>query len=133
MKARHNEATLNRPEGDRILDAPFVFIDIEKFSDQLKNEEAWKKNDRNGITVYKTDGFTMVLTWLHRDAVIMDNLVGGLISLHVLNGKIDFTVENGTTQLTKNQIITIHTGIMHTIHAREDSLLLITTRDEHQS
>ncbi len=130
METKYNEATLNRPKGERIIDAPFVFTDIKKFSKQLKEEKAWKKNDRNGITVYKTDDFTMVLTWLHKDAVIMDNVMGSLMSIQVLKGSIDFTIQSGKTRLEKKQIITVHTGVMHTIRAAEDTLILIITKGE---
>jgi hypothetical protein len=50
MEIKRNEATLNRPEGDRVIDAPFVFLDIPEFIHQVKKEKAWKKYDRNGIT-----------------------------------------------------------------------------------
>ena len=130
LETKFNEATLNRPKGERILDAPFVFTDIKKYSKQLREEKAWKKNDRNGITVYKTEGFTMVLTWLHKGAVIMDNALSGLISIQVLDGTIDFTVQSGKTRLEKKQIITIHPGVMHTLCAVEDTFLLIITKGE---
>ena len=130
METKFNEATLNRPKGERILDAPFVFTDIKKFSRQLLEEKAWKKNDRNGITVFKTDDLTMVLTWLHEGAVIMDNLVAGLIIIQVLKGAIDFTVQKGTTRLEKRQIITVHAGVGYAIRAMEDTLLLIITKGE---
>src|SRR5882757_5362165 len=104
MEIKYNEATLNRPKGERIIDAPLVFTDIKKFSKQLKEEKAWKKSDRNGITFYKSDDLTMLLTWLHEGAVIMDNLVGGLVSIQVLKGSIDFTVQSGRTRLEKKQI-----------------------------
>lgn len=131
METKYNEATLNRPKGERILDAPFVFTDIKKFSKQLKEEKAWKKNDRNGITFYKSADLTMVLTWLHEGAVIMDNLAAGLISIQVLQGSVDFTVQHdGRTRLEKKQIVTIHAGVMHTICAMEDTLLLIITKGE---
>ena len=130
METKFNEATLNRPKGERILDAPFVFTDIKKFSRQLLEEKAWKKNDRNGITVFKTDDLTMVLTWLHEGAVIMDNLVERLIIIQVLKGAIDFTVQNGSTRLEKRQIITVHAGVGHAIRAMEDTLLLIITKGE---
>ena len=42
MENKRNEATLNRPEGDRVLDAPYVFINIPEFIRQLKSEEAWQ-------------------------------------------------------------------------------------------
>ena len=130
METKFNEATLNRPKGERILDAPFVFTDIKKFSRQLLEEKAWKKNDRNGITVFKTDDLTMVLTWLHEGAVIMDNLVERLIIIQVLKGSIDFTVQKGSTRLEKRQIITVHAGVGYAIRAMEDTLLLIITKGE---
>jgi quercetin dioxygenase-like cupin family protein len=127
MQTKYNEATINRPEGSRILDAPFVFMDLAKYSQQLKHEEAWQKNDRNSITIYKTKEFTMVLCWLREEALIMDNLVGGHVTIQVIEGTIDFTVETSTTALTQKQMITIHPGIMHTIRAVSNSLVLIVT------
>ena len=75
MELKRNEATLNRPEGDRVLDAPYVFMDLDDFVKQLKDEKAWDKNDRNGITIFKTDNLTTVLTCLHKGAEIKDNTV----------------------------------------------------------
>ena len=39
MENKRNEATLNRPEGDRVLDAPYVFVSLPEFIRQLKSEE----------------------------------------------------------------------------------------------
>ena len=127
MQTKFNEATINRPEGSRILDAPFVFMDLAKYSQQLKHEEAWQKNDRNSITIFKTREFTMVLCWLREEALIMDNLVGGHVTIQVIEGTIDFSVETSTTEMTQKQMITIHPGIMHTIRAVSNSLILIVT------
>ena len=38
MEIKTNQATKNRPEGDRVIDAPYVFIDIPGFVEQLKSE-----------------------------------------------------------------------------------------------
>jgi quercetin dioxygenase-like cupin family protein len=119
---------LNRPEGGRVIDAPFVFVDLKKYSEQLREEGAWDKNDRNSITIYKTEGYTMVLTWLRNGAMIKDNLVGGLLTVQVLKGTVDFTVETGTVEMERHQLISIHPGIMHTIRATDNALLLITNK-----
>lgn len=129
MQTKFNEATINRPEGDRILDAPFVFMDLAKFSQQLKQEETWQRSDRNSITIYKTKEFSMVLCCLREEALIMDNLVGGHVTIQVIEGSIDFTVEGSTTELTQRQVVTVHPFIMHTIRAVTNSLvLMVTTR-----
>ena len=45
MEIKRNQATFNRPQGDRVIDASYVFIDIPAFVDQIKMEKAWEKND----------------------------------------------------------------------------------------
>ena len=132
MEIKYNEATVNRPLGDRIIDAPIVLIDLEKYSRQLTDEDAWKKNGRNGITILKTSGLTMVLVWLHNDTVLMDNHINGHITIQVIEGTVECIIETNTMQLKKQQIISIHPGIIHSIRAVEKSLLLITNKAEEE-
>ncbi len=66
MEAKYNASTEARPEGDRVLNAPLVHINIAEFIRQIKKEATWDNSDRNAITVYKTDGLSMVLVALHK-------------------------------------------------------------------
>ena len=128
MQTKYNEATLNRPEGDRLLDAPVVTMDFEKYIDQLKKETAWWKNDRNGITIYKTEGMTIVLTCLRKYAAIENNVSNGILTIQVLDGALDFISADISQTLKKNEAVAIHPGIEHTIKAKKDSsILLINT------
>ena len=126
MENKRNEATINRPEGDRVLDAPYVFINIPDFIRQLKSEEAWQKNDRNGITVFKSGRVTMVLTCLHAKAIMNDVLVDGIFTLHVLEGIIRVRTPDGEVDMQANQVITFHQLVDHSIEALMDSVLLFT-------
>lgn len=130
METKYNEATLNRPEGDRIIDAPIVFIDLKKYSDQLRDEDAWQKNDRNSITMYKTDGLTMLLCWLKEGASITDNIANNHTTVQVMEGAIEISIETGNLEVIKGQVIVIHPRILETIHAKEDSLLLISSKTD---
>ncbi|MBK5269808.1 MAG: hypothetical protein JJE22_02220, partial [Bacteroidia bacterium] len=65
MKSKSNEATALRPEGDRVLNAPLVEMDLNKFIAQLKQETTWADSDRNSITVFKSDNMTIVLIGMH--------------------------------------------------------------------
>lgn len=127
MEIKRNEATLNRPEGDRVLDAPYVFMDIEDRVKQLKAEDAWDKNDRNGITIFKTDRLTTVLTCLRKKATIKDNMVDGLFQVQVLNGRIRVTTDDGDTEMKEGEMIVFHPGIKHSIEALKKSTLLLQT------
>jgi len=126
MELKRNDATLNRPEGDRVLDALYVFVDIPDFIRQLKEEPAWKKNDRNGITVFKTDNLTMVLTVLHNRATIQDNKVDGLVTLQVIEGMLRVNTIDGDIDLKEKQLISLHSNEPHSIEALSDCAFLLS-------
>ena len=126
MENKRNEATLNRPEGDRVLDAPYVFINIPDFIRQLKSEEAWQQNDRNGITVFKTGRVTTVLTCLHARAILKNNLVDGIFTVHLLEGIIRVKTPDGDVDMQANQIMAFHQLVDHSIEAMMDSVILFT-------
>lgn len=129
MEIKRNEATRNRPEGDRVLDAPYVFADLPKFLEQVKKEKAWEKNDRNGITIFKTDGMTMVITVLKEGAVIKDNTVNGYFTIQVLHGQLRMETLEGDADLNTDQLIAFHPGIPHSLEAKRDTVVLLTTVD----
>jgi len=130
MEMKRNEATLNRPEGDRVIDAPYVFMNLGQFIKQLKDEETWSKNDRNGITIFKTENLTTVLICLHKDAMIKDNSVDGILQVQVLSGKIRVTTADGDIDMEEGEMIVFHPGIRHTIEALKKSTLLLQTINE---
>ena len=126
MEIKRNEATLNRPEGDRVLDAPYVFIDIPSFIEQVKEEKAWEKNDRNGITVFKSDTLTIVVSALQASAEIRDNAVDGLFTIQVLKGDARVTTPDGDVNMTAGQLLTFHPQVPHSIQALSDSIFLLS-------
>ena len=132
MEIKRNDATLNRPEGDRVIDAPYVFVDIPGFVEQLKSENAWEKNDRNGITVFKSTNLTIVVTALQAAAEIAHNSMDAFMTLQVLEGDVRVSSPDGDVDMKQHHMITFHPGIPHTIHAITDVILLLSVfhRDE---
>ena len=43
MDEKYNESTINRPEGERLVDAPVVQIDIPGFIKRIKREKKVKE------------------------------------------------------------------------------------------
>ena len=126
METKYNESTEQRPEGGRVMDAPLVSIDIPGFIREIKNEDAWKKNDRNAITIYKTDGMRMVLIALHEDAVMAKHTANGVISVQVWEGEIIFSAANQSVVLKKGQMVALHKGEPHSVAATKESVFLLT-------
>lgn len=127
MEIKRNDATQLRPEGDRVLDAPYVFMDFDTSVRKIKDEEAWEKRDRNAITIFKTDSLTTVLTCLHKDASIQDNSVDGLFQVQVLDGKVRISTDDGDAEMREGEMIVFHPNVKHTIEALKKSTLLLQT------
>ncbi len=125
-QVKYNDPTNQRPEGERILDAPLVHIDLKEFSKTIKSEKAWEEKDRNAMTVYKTDGMRMVLIALHKGAVLEKHTANGNISVQVLDGEIDFSTDSQTVNLKEGQAIALHKMIPHEVSAVKESVFLLT-------
>ena len=126
MEIKQNESTDLRPEGGRVLDAPLVSINLIDFIKTIKEEPAWKNKDRNAITVYKTNGLRMVLMAMRKDAVLARHTADGILSLQVLEGKINFTTDDKSVVLKEGQMIALHKGLPHSVTAIKKSVFLLT-------
>ena len=126
MDIRYNDSTPNRPWGERLLDAPLVTIDLNAYIQLIKSEEAWEKNDRNAITVFKTDTFRVVLIGLHEGAEMPEHTANGVISVQVLDGHLIFRKPDDECEVRKGQMITLHEGIPHSVHAVKETVFLLT-------
>src|SRR5438045_5667210 len=116
MQEKYNESTLNRPEGGRLLDAPLLIIEVADYIQRLKNESSWQKNDRNGITLFKTKGMRIVLVIMHAGADMRPQTIDALVSLQVLNGYLQVTTDEQTARVEAGQILTLHAQIKHRIN-----------------
>ncbi|HYV93936.1 MAG TPA: cupin domain-containing protein [Chitinophagales bacterium] len=126
MEEKFNEATPQRPEGDRPLDAPMVTIDLPSFIDQIRKEPSWKDSDRNAITVFKTNGLRIVLIALHAGAEMIKHTAAGIISIQVLEGQIKFSTDEQSVELGKGQMLAMHGSIPHSVQAETEAVFLLT-------
>jgi quercetin dioxygenase-like cupin family protein len=126
MENKSNEATPQRPEGDCLLNANLVEMDLNSFIDQVHNETTYKESDRNSITIFKSHRMRIVLLGLHKGAELTTHSANAMISVQVLEGKINFTAERQTAILQKGQMIALNEKIPHSVIALEESFFLLT-------
>lgn len=126
MENKSNEATPQRPQGDRMLNAALVEIDLNKFIEQIKQESAWNESDRNSITVFKSERMRIVLIGLHENAELKTHTANGTISVQVIEGLIKFTAETQTVSLEKGQMIALQEKVPHSVIAVQESFFLLT-------
>lgn len=128
MENKSNESTPQRPQGNRMLNAPLVEMDLNKFITQITNETTWAESDHNSITLFKSDSLRIVLLGLHENAELKTHTANGIISVQVLEGKISFTAEQQTVELEKGQMIALHEKIPHSVLAIKESFFCLHLR-----
>ena len=126
MENKIIEPTNKRPEGNHIIDASLVKIDIPLLIKQIKNETPWAESDRNAITIFKTNGLSIVLIALHKNATIPKYQASSLITIQVFDGEIKLTADEESVRLTTGQVIALHSAISHSIMAIEETVFLLT-------
>jgi quercetin dioxygenase-like cupin family protein len=120
------KATAQRPMGNRVIDALVVKIDLPLFIKLLKDEKAWQESDRNAITVLKTSTMTILLIALHKGAKMPDHSVPGMSSVQVVKGVMKLKTKNLTSELNAGQILVLHSDMVHSINAIEETFFLLT-------
>ena len=126
MEVKFNAATTQRPQGVRMMDAPLVTIDIFSFIEQIRKEKKWKETDRNAITVFKTNGFRIVLIALRKGAEMVKHIAAGMISIQMLKGKMLLNTNEQIVHLGKGQMLALHEGIPHSLLAKKKTIFLLT-------
>jgi len=126
MENKSNDATSQRPDGKRILNAPLVEMDLYKFIEQIKEETTWTDSDRNSVTIFKSETMRIVLLGLHENAELKPHKANGVISVQVLEGKINFITEQQTSLVAKGQMLALQENIPHSVFALTETFLLLT-------
>ncbi len=126
MENKSNEATPLRPDGNRILNALLVEMDLNKFIEQIKSEVTWQESDRNSMTIFKSNTMRIVLMGLRANGELKPHKANGVISIQVIEGQMNFIADNQTTMLEKGQMIALHDNVTHSVLALKDTFFLLT-------
>ncbi|WP_199119273.1 hypothetical protein [Pedobacter sp. ASV28] len=128
MEEKYNQATPQRPEGNRALDAALLSIDLPKYAAQLKGEAAYHENGKNAITVFKSEHTTITLVALKEGEKIKSGREERKIvmSLYVIAGGLSFESEEKTTDLSAGQLLSYHSELPFRAFAHVDSVCLLT-------
>jgi quercetin dioxygenase-like cupin family protein len=126
MKNNFRETTYPCHVPDRSLNNQILFFDLPEITGRVKNEDAWKKGDRNAITLLKSSSMRIVLIALKDLAEINFRHSGNFISIQVLDGTAHFKMENKAVILPKGSLVTLHDDIGHTLIAMEESVILLS-------
>ena len=123
---KFNEATRNRPEGTRTLDAPVLRINLSDYSRQLRTEAAWHNGDRNAITVLHSGHMRIVMVALKAGAEMSRHAISGALSIQVVTGRVWVETDAQSFSVSDEELAALHPGLPHYVFAEEESILLLT-------
>ena len=126
MENKVNEPTSLRPGGERVLNAPLVKMDLDKYMEQIKSEKTWKEGALNSITIFKSSAMRIVLIGMRKAAILKEHSADAVISVQLLKGNIRFLTEKENIILTQGQMIALHDNLPHSVDALEESFFLLT-------
>lgn len=129
MEAKFNDATPQRPAGERPLDAPLVVANLPALLQQLRGEPAWAGGDRNAITLFKTTGLTITLVALRAGGALDAHIEEGILTLHLLEGRLRLVggPEGPPATLAAGQLLAVHAGLPYQVVATEAEVVLLLT------
>lgn len=129
METKYNDSTNNRPFGERVIDAPHVTADLNRYCVQIMEEEAWQKNDRNAITLFKSDKVTITLVALHANAEVNFNHATDtdIMSVQCIAGELKLKAEAAEQSLVQGHLLVQHGNFNTSAIAVNDTIFLLST------
>jgi quercetin dioxygenase-like cupin family protein len=101
-------------------------MDLHKLIAQIKEETTWADSDHNSITIFKSNTMRIVLMGLHQNAELKPHKANGVISVQVLEGKLNFTTGQQTYEVEKGQMIALPENRTHSVVALKETFFLLT-------
>jgi quercetin dioxygenase-like cupin family protein len=111
------------PDGTMIND--LAELDLTSEMHELEQKKPWPSG-HTARTLFKKADFRLVLIVMQKGAVIHEHHADGTIAVHVLKGKIRFTVQAQAYEVAANHVLTLGASIKHGVEALEDSAFLLT-------
>lgn len=114
------------PESDGPLDTQMTEMNLLFFMEKIKQKPAWHNSEFHSIIIDKSDEMRIVLIGLHEGGELKTHAAPGTISIQVLEGKIRFNTEKKTAELEKGGMLTLKSGIPHSVVGLKESIFLLT-------
>ncbi len=126
MEETNNDVTTILHEVERSIDAPVVLVNIPEFIKKIKKEKAWDKNDRNAITVFKSDKLRIILVAMHKKAEMTTERPENIFSIQVISGKVKLDTAGKSFDVSEEGLLVLHPNITYKIVALRKSVFLMT-------
>jgi quercetin dioxygenase-like cupin family protein len=119
-----DNTSLHLPE--RTLDAMLLCFNLPEAIEEMKQECIWKSGTRSAVTLMKSAFMRIVQIALQSQSEIYFRQSGNVMSIQMLEGKLNFKTDSETIMLKQGSLMTIHEETKHSLIALEKSVFLLT-------
>lgn len=103
-----------------------IAIDLLVELETLRNGDAYSTADHAAHTICKQSGIRVVLIALKSGGRMNEHHADAPITVHGLQGAVNFTVGDQTIRLTPGMLVAAAAGMLHSVEAIEESAFLLT-------
>lgn len=120
-----SNATVNRPDGERLLDAAVVRFDLPEYTRKLMDERIWENTTRNSITLLHNDYMRIVLVVI-KGGQEMCHGVERALSIQVLSGRVNVETDEETFSMDEGEMAALRPRVRHFVFAEKQAVVLLT-------
>lgn len=103
--------------------AKFTLTEV---SQELRGEAQYTQSGHASRTLVRSDDQRVVLSVLAANARIAEHQAPGTVSIHVLSGRLRFSLPSGAVELGTGELLVLHGGLKHDVLALSDAAFLLT-------
>ncbi|MCG3181820.1 MAG: hypothetical protein BIFFINMI_04255 [Phycisphaerae bacterium] len=122
-----NDARL-RPHPEARFAPSQIEIDLNAKVARLRSEPHTGEAGHRQETLYKDGSLTIALFLFERFTSLREHRVAGIVTMHVLRGRLKITAEDQIRELRAGQMLVLSPGLRHAVAAEEESEMLVTVR-----
>jgi quercetin dioxygenase-like cupin family protein len=115
-----------RPHPQTRFDAPQIEVDLAAIISRLRAERGAGEGGRRQETLFRQDGLTIALFAFDRFSHLPEHKTKGLVSIHVLRGRLKITADGQVHELRGGQMLVLAPDVPHAVAAEEESEMLVT-------
>lgn len=105
-----------------------IRLDLNAIASRLRAEPHTGERGHRQETLYHHSGLTIALFLFERFAHLSPHRAKGVVSMHVLRGRLKITAEQQVHELQSGQMLVLAPGMEHAVAAEEESEMLLTVR-----
>lgn len=113
--------------------SPTAVLDVGAQLESVRLQDPAQTGKDRTVILLKTDSLRVIFRSFSEGASLPTHKAPGPITVHVLDGQIEFTAGTQTTPVRKGEVLALESGVPHSVKALSNSAILITVAVRPQS